>query len=263
MSYLYSRALVAEFFQANSLDGELFAPSNSTPTPQAYLSQDKMTVFSRPSLSGMTFAPLTENHGKELLTWFQAGFPARTSASAAKAQDSTVRVPGYGRKCEESLAKFNQDSSSWKTRQCSLFGGGGQESLEIWPRWATWDATAVWEDSPSMVVQTVSACGSSLLRPTAQGWKAWTFKNLLCLVRRNHADGNIQEQSARCFHRMITPESNEILLMWPQGWTDLKPLGMDRIRQWLRSHGIFCQDNKRERCPESDFMRTYDDDFLP
>lgn len=116
---------------------------------------------------------------------------------------------------------------------------GGFELLETWPRWATWDATAVWVDSPWEGVQTESVCGSSLLRPTAQCWKAWTFRNLSSLIRRNHADGNIQEQSARCFRKMITPGSNEILMMWPMGWTDLRPLGTDKIHSWQHSHGDF------------------------
>lgn len=31
----------------------------------------------------------------------------------------------------------------------------------------------------------------------------------------------------------------EWLMGWPIGWTDLKPLAMDRFRQWLLSHGKF------------------------
>ena len=69
MSWLYSQALEAEFLEANSLDGTPSAPSNPTPTPQAYLPNDRMTDFSRPSRYGMTFGPLTDSHGEELLTW--------------------------------------------------------------------------------------------------------------------------------------------------------------------------------------------------
>ena len=63
------------------------------------------------------------------------------------------------------------------------------------------------------------------------------FKRIASLVRKNHADGNIQEQSARCFSRMITPTSNEILMQWPKGWSGLKPLETGKFREWLREHG--------------------------
>ena len=239
MSWLFSRVLVEECSAASCSGGVPFAPSNSIPTPQAYLSPDRMTEFSRRSLFGMTFAHLTESRGEELLTWFLVGFRVKTSQSREMAQDLTAIGAGCGRKCDESLAKFDRDSCSWKTHQLLLFGGGG-ESLQIWPRWATWDATGVWVDSPWDHAATESACGSSLIRPTAQSWMAWKFKSISNLIRKNHSDGNIQEQSARCFRKMITPISNEIVMKWPEGWTDLKPLEMGKFQHWQQQHSRFC-----------------------
>jgi len=80
MSWLFSQALVEAYSEENSWDGEPSVPLNGNPTPQAYLSQDKMTAFSRLSRFGMTFKPLTENRGEALLMSYLAGFPARTSA---------------------------------------------------------------------------------------------------------------------------------------------------------------------------------------
>ena len=37
----------------------------------------------------------------------------------------------------------------------------------------------------------------------------------------------------------LNPTWAEWLLGWPIGWTDLKPLGMDKYQQWLRQHGIY------------------------
>ena len=73
-----------------------------------------------------------------------------------------------------------------------------------------------------------------LLTPTAQSWKAWTFRNPLKLIRKNHADGNLQEQLMRLYQRMTTPRCQEILMMWPEGWTDSKPLEMAGFQQWLQ-----------------------------
>ena len=82
-AYENSRCLqgqAAESWGESSLGGEPSAPLSENPTPQAFLSPDKMTAFSRLSRFGMTFAPLMESRGEELLTWFRGAFPARTSA---------------------------------------------------------------------------------------------------------------------------------------------------------------------------------------
>jgi len=73
-------ALVEEYLEDTSSDGEPSAQLNWNPTQQAYLSQDRMTAFSQLSRFGMTFAPLTESRGEELLTLYLAGFPVKTLA---------------------------------------------------------------------------------------------------------------------------------------------------------------------------------------
>jgi hypothetical protein len=37
----------------------------------------------------------------------------------------------------------------------------------------------------------------------------------------------------------LNPTWVEWLMGWPLGWTDLKPLAMDKFREWLRQHGRF------------------------
>jgi len=136
MSWLYSRALVAEYLQGNCLDGELSALLNSTPTPQAYCAPDKMTAFSRPSQFGMTFAPLTATDGAELLTWFLAGFPARTSAALEKGWEFPARGPSSGGTCTGLFARYDHGTYTWKTPQLSLLAGSELYS-GTWPRWGT------------------------------------------------------------------------------------------------------------------------------
>ena len=134
MSWLYSRALAAEFSAATSSGGEPSVPSKSTPIAQVFCAPDKMTAFSRLSRFGMTCAPLTDARGEELLTWFRAGFPARTFPALDAEPESTVSEAGCGRKWPESLAKYDPDARGWKTRQCSLFGGLTVFS-GTWPKW--------------------------------------------------------------------------------------------------------------------------------
>ncbi|MEE9158943.1 MAG: hypothetical protein V3U60_11215 [Gammaproteobacteria bacterium] len=50
------------------------------------------------------------------------------------------------------------------------------------------------------------------------------------------------EKSAEARSRLggtLNPTWVEWLMGWPLGWTDLKPLEMDRFQQWCEQHGIF------------------------
>lgn len=84
--------------------------------------------------SGMMSEPLMAVRGAELLTSLPADFPARASAPLATAQGWTMKKVGCGANKPESLATFDPVTSSWKTRQCSLFEAGC-ECLATLPRW--------------------------------------------------------------------------------------------------------------------------------
>jgi DNA (cytosine-5)-methyltransferase 1 len=144
MSWLYSAALVAEYLGENFLDGEQSVQSSGKPIPQAYCAPDKMTDFSRLSRFGMTFKPLTENLGEELLTSFRAVFPARTFQPLEKGQELKESEAECGEKWRGSFTKYDQDSSLWKTHQCSLLGDLDEFS-ETWPQWGLMRDGECWE----------------------------------------------------------------------------------------------------------------------
>jgi hypothetical protein len=132
MSWLYSRGLVEEFLEANCLDGEQFVPLNGMPMPQAFCSQDKMTDFLKISRSGMIFKPLMADHGEELLKWYLGAFHVQTSALLEGELDSMENNRQCGITWRGWLAKFDPDSYSWKTAQCSFIEESG-ESLLTFP----------------------------------------------------------------------------------------------------------------------------------
>ena len=144
MSWLFSRALVEEFSAATSSDGARSALSSGNPTPLAFLPNDKTTDFSRLSRFGMTFAPLTDSLGADVLTWFLAGFPARTSALQAREPAWTESDPASGEKWRGWLAKYDPDSSSWRTPQRS-FIEGLDESSAILPNSGMTRGGLCWE----------------------------------------------------------------------------------------------------------------------
>lgn len=136
MSWHFSLALEGEFLGANSLDGEPCVLWNSMPFAQDDSCSDKMKDTCHRSPFGMMYVPSTDGHGEELLTWFLAGFPARTSAQQESGKGLTESEAGFGWKWPGSLAKYDPSSRSWRTRQCSLLGDLTEFS-ETWPRWGS------------------------------------------------------------------------------------------------------------------------------
>jgi len=136
MSWLYSRVLVEEYLGENFSDGEQSAPLSGNPTQQAYCAPDKMMDFSRLSRFGMTFKPLTESLGQELLTLYLAGFHVRTFQSQEVEMDLMESDQECGEKWQGLLARFDPDTHLWRTAQCSLLEDLN-ESLQTLPQWGT------------------------------------------------------------------------------------------------------------------------------
>jgi hypothetical protein len=126
--------------------------------PEAYYWPDKTTEHSRLSRFGMTSEPLMADRGAELLTWFQEGFRAKTSASQAKATALTESDQDSGQKWRGWFAKYDRDSCSWKTAQCSLLEDLDEFS-ETWPQWGLMRNGACWEQTMSVPPIEESASG--------------------------------------------------------------------------------------------------------
>jgi len=294
MSWLFSQALVEEYLAANSSDGEQSAPLSGSHTQQAYCAPDKMTGFSRLSRYGMTYKPLTDIPGEELSMSSVVAFHVRTLVPQEKAQESTENVAECGEKWHASFAKYDPDSSLWRTAQCSLLGGLDEFS-ETWPQWGLMRDGECWEQrtleqtirgtgyglSPDNVsaFHTPNTTGldggsnsrkalrarttmwptprtitggaedaSNKIRPS--GHRGQT--NLAGAVQKwptpqasdNRDRGNMSNpsiqrrvaigkqimlsQSVDPISGQLNPTWVEWLMGWPLGWTDLKPLEMDK-----------------------------------
>ena len=166
MSWLYSRVLVEEYLGDISSDGELSVLSSGSNTQLAYCALDKMTGFSRLSRFGMTYKPLTEDLGEELLTLFRGAFPVRTLVPQEKEQalQETDRV--CGNTWPGLLARYDLNSHSWKTVQCSLFEDL-ELSLETWPKWGLMQDGVCWEQTPLEHHTSETVFGFSLPTPVA------------------------------------------------------------------------------------------------
>ena len=235
MSWLFSQALVEEYSEASSLDGEQSAPLNGKPTQQAYCAPDKMTDFSRLSRFGMTFKPLTANLGEELLTLFREDFHARTSAPQEKAQGLTENDQECGQKWLASFVKFDPAMSLWRTHQCSLLGDL-DEFLETWPQWGLMRDGECWEQRT--LEQTIRGTESGLL-PTPCARDGRGARSLEAQKKANRGATNSLPDYLRILQNWQYPPVAivEYMMGWPPRWTDLKPLAMDKCHSAQQQHG--------------------------
>ncbi len=144
MSWLFSRALVEAYSEDIYLDGEPSVQSNGNPTPQAYLCSDKMMRFSRLSRFGMTFRLLTESRGEALLMSYLEGFPVKTFQPQERAQELMESDQVCGEKWQGSFAKYDPDTHSLRTHQCSLLEDS-MSSCQTLPAWGLMRDGECWE----------------------------------------------------------------------------------------------------------------------
>ena len=228
MSWLFSQALVEEYLEDICLDGEQYAPLNGKPTQQAYCAPGKMTDFFRLSQFGMTFKPLTENLGEELLTLYLAGFHAKTSAQQEKAQELKVKDQECGKKWQGLLAKLDQSSFLWRTVQCS-FTEDLEQSFQTFPKWGSMRSGGLLEQTK--LERITKEKGNGL-------WPTPTTPSGGGNAGGSGAHKNAIKNGTYVPHS-INPNLYEWLMGWPLGWTDLKPLETDRFHKWLALHGKY------------------------
>jgi hypothetical protein len=274
MSWLFSQVLVEEYLGENFSDGEQSVPLNGSHIQQAYLQPDRMTKFSRVSRFGMTFKPLTESRGEELLTLYLAGFHAKTSQLQEKEMDSTESEAECGEKWRGLLARYDQDTHSWRTVQCSLLEDLN-ESLQTLPQWGMtvggelyllptlvqiidenefglsekWATPTTMNKLPPkseaalLKEATVARPGRSKpanLRDQVSNMHRWGTPKAQDSrhALRDRGKGNLGEQVSGLHNGgKLNPLWTEWLMGWWIGWTDLKPLEMDKFHYVQQPHG--------------------------
>lgn len=271
MSWHFSRALVEEYSAATCLDGVQSARLSANPTPQAYLCKDRMTAFSRLSRYGMTFVPLTENLGAALLTWFLADSRVRTYPPLAMAPELMVSAQDCGEKWRESSVRYDLDSSLWKTH-LSLFPEDLPWSLVTLPKWGMAQNGFVYQHPTAE--RPISGIGFGSLLPTpsasqcetrpSKKWnpKSQSGRSLGCMAatgmwptprscsamaakitdkgeRFPNLETVIANRHPETGGGQLNPTWVEWLMGWPLGWTDLKPLEMDKFQEWQQQHSGF------------------------
>jgi hypothetical protein len=290
MSWLFSQALVEEYLVDISSVGEQSVQSSGSNTQLAYCAPDKMTGFSRLSRFGMTYKPLTESLGEELLTLYLAAFHAPTFPQQEKEQELMEKPLECGEKWRGSFTKYDPDTSLWRTHQCSLLGDL-EEFSETWPQCGLMRDGECWEQqtlaqtirgteyglSPNNETFFHTPCTTGLdggsnsrkalkkrllptpdasqrgptkdYNPQAKSQSGRTLQSFAAKFptpqasdnrdRGNMSNPSVQRrvaigkqislsQSVHPTSGQLNPTWVEWLMGWPLGWTDLKPLEMDK-----------------------------------
>lgn len=132
----YSLALAGESSPTYSPDMYPSALSKLMPTADQFSFRGSETASCQSFRSGMTSSHSTASRGADTSISSQVDSPARTSPPLDEGQVSPEHIADCGEKWHESLARYDHNSRSWRTRQCSFLGGLTLYS-ETWPRWGT------------------------------------------------------------------------------------------------------------------------------
>ena len=224
MSWHFSRALAVACSEAAYWAGDQSARSRLIAIAGTYSPRGRMTLYFRPSPSGTMSEPLTASNGEAALMWYLEAFPVKPIPRRLEAK--TLRTIS-GRKCGEwwqrqlpgtYLPRTPKDAQSIE-RPTTLKRWVTKPAVLPFPR-QTWAQTIYGQDIGYVHTPTAT---SNYAAPSMQKWPG-----------------------CRTFVRVFgnpNPTNGEWLMGWPIGWTDLKPLGMDKWLAWQQQHGG-CSDER-------------------
>ena len=262
MSYIFLLGQGEESLAGSFSDIPVYVLSRSNPTAERFYSSGNGMGSCPDSLSGMTCGPSMAIPGEDESTSSAEDSHARTSPPQAKGLGSAENAADYGLNLLGSLAKFDRDSYSWRTPQCSLVEGLDEFS-GTWPRWGTMRSGECWErimpELPTSGTEsgswptpraseanggdyqydrgdhskprdTLKGMVKRFPSPAARDWKSGAGRK---------ENGHVP-QLPEVLGGQLNPDWVEWLMGWPIGWTACEPLEMGRYQQWPLWHSGNC-----------------------
>lgn len=239
MSWHFLQAGEEASWEVDCLDGAPSALLKLIPTAEESCSLDSGTDALNLSPFGMMSELSTDIRGEGASMSSQAVSPARILLwEVRRKQDLMANGADSGPKWQESFAKLDPDSFSWKTPQLS-FIEGLDEFCETWPQWGMMRAG---ECFPLPMLAHDTSVRGCLSFPTVTASWAGRGPGL-----SNNLD-NLR-MSEKCTRNTLATISEfgwkwpatlcEWMMGWPIKWTALAPLETAKFQQWLASHGKF------------------------
>ena len=215
MSWHYLRVQEEESLQDICSGGEQLPPLKSKITHAEFYCNGKLMDSYLDSLSGTTFAHSMENLGKEKSMSSRVDFPVRTFQPQEKGLDLMEKDQDFGEKWRGSFAKYDPDTHSLRTHQCSLFEDSTEYCATL-PKWGSMRTGELWEQTllEQNIKETESGLWPTPTTPSGGGncGGSGAYKNAL--------------KNGTHIPHSINPNLYEWLMGWPIGWTGLEPLVM-------------------------------------
>ncbi len=256
--------------EANYLDGKQLDMSNGTTTVnECSNNESKMEFLTEPQYSAISEHSLMKGTPEVIRGWLislQQDFPVNRSQLPEKdLQKTTSGICGLRQ--GSAFALYDQDLHFWKTCQASFLQDISERYSESFPK------SGMMQDGVCYLLQTSGLhtkerdCG---YLPTPNAWngrrgpggngynpksKKQSDRSLETFVKyyptptmrdwkdngKSPAELNRNSTTlATIAGGQLNPNWVEWLMGWPVGWTDLKPLEMDRFQQWYERHGMSC-----------------------
>jgi len=226
MSWHYLRELEGEFLEDICSGGELLQPLKSKITHAEFYCNGKLMDSYLDSLSGTTSAHSMANLGQEKSMSSRVDFHAKILVPQEKEQDLKENDRDSGEKWQGSFAKYDHSTHSLRTHQCSLFEDSTEYCATL-PKWGSMRTGECWE-LPMLelnIKETEFGLWPTPTTPSGGGncGGSGAYKNAI--------------KNGTHIPHSINPNLYEWLMGWPTGWTDLKPLVMDKSLCVQLPHG--------------------------
>ena len=189
--------------------------------------------------SGISEHSLTKGTPTAIREWLmslQPDSPASPSQSQENSEAS-LTTETCGPKPSPYFAKYDPDTHCWRTSQVCLLTNTEDEYSQTWPKAGSMQNGVCypqpkWERRIKEIESGLFA--TMWPTPCRSNYKSGRRKNTPAFERRKEHSRGVslcEEMQRRGITGQLNPTWVEWLMGWPIGWTDLKPLAMDRYRQ--------------------------------
>ena len=225
----FLQGLEEGFLPTYSQDTNQSAQSRSNPIASKSYQHGKKTVSFLGFQSLMMSKHSTASRGEDSSISSVEDFPVRIFLAPGRVRESLGHEVAYGERWHASFAKYDLDSCSWKTHQCSLFGGW-ESFLETWPKWGMMLAGVSSERVMSAHHTGATESGSW---PTPTTMESLPPKSKTALLREATISRPGRSRPAN-LRDCVQPES---IKMWPTPTANEDAAGTpDGKMQWMLTH---------------------------
>lgn len=246
MSWHFSLVAVEALSALNLLDTESCAQLKSMRIAEKSLCDGKKTVASTHSPYGTIYVHSTATRGAG--AWMLSLLASRANRLALRGNEITKRaITTFGPKQQELFPRSRHNTFCLK--MCGEYANTCRWSYETCEELAipSNDLPLLRREAPERYIS--ESASGYLPTPSARDGSG-SGTNSLRRRERGCRHGLNLRDWFRTFFNLVYPPVvvAEYMMQWPEGWTGLEPLAMDKFRQWLDSHGVCSKAEERTSC---------------